>query len=144
LLNEIEEDQAQWARVKRHFRSSTWRALWIGWRRTWKPGGGWLRDGRRQSGLQSPRSTVPTMPLKDRGTGTAPLDTLVPHAAWYVYKSNLYVTSMKILWFSSSFSCRKLKVELLQVLWRFMSVVTVALIRLTLMCYAARRHGRKW
>jgi hypothetical protein len=51
---------------------------------------------------------------------------------------------MKILWFNSSFSCRKLKVELLQVLWRFTSVVTVALIRRTLMCYAARQQGRKW
>ena len=63
-------------------RSSTWRAMWIGFRRTWKPGGGWLRDGRRRSGLKSPRSTVPTVALKDRGTGTAPMDTLGPHAAW--------------------------------------------------------------
>lgn len=51
---------------------------------------------------------------------------------------------MKIIWFNSSFSCRKLKVELLQVLWRFTSVVTVAPIQRTLMSYAARRQGRKW
>jgi hypothetical protein len=92
LPNEIEEDQAQWARVKRHFRKCAdkvikdamynariaavnyyykkikgqkmSKSLWIGLRRTWKPRGGWLRDGRRLSGLQSPRSTVPTVALK--------------------------------------------------------------------------------
>jgi hypothetical protein len=51
---------------------------------------------------------------------------------------------MKIIWFNSYFSCRKLKVELLQILWRFTSVVTVALIQRTLTCYAAKRQGRKW
>ena len=88
MPDDIEEDQAQWTRVKRHFRKcadkiikdamynariagvnyyykkikghnmskSLWAneiylteeqylgALWIGLRRTWKPGGGWLRD----------------------------------------------------------------------------------------------------
>jgi hypothetical protein len=122
---ENEEDQAQWARVKRHFRKCADKVIkdamynacivavnyyykkikghnmskskganeiylreeqylesvvdWLAkdmeaWR--------WLAKRRRLSGLQSPRSTVPTVALKDRGTGTASMDTLVPHAAW--------------------------------------------------------------